>query len=73
MIKRPSEVGRGGMDSVVGVEEKFEKMINSEDGNKKVVIIKFVGISLAILAFILFYLFYSLSAIDSVKNNLSNY
>jgi HAMP domain-containing protein len=48
-------------------------MKNSEDRNKKVVIIKFLLISLVILAFVLFYLFYSLSVLSQASTNLSNY
>ncbi len=48
-------------------------MKNSEDRNKKTVIIKFLLISLVILAFVLFYLFYSLNILSQAKNNLSNY
>lgn len=48
-------------------------MKNSEDRNKKIVILKFFVISLLILAFIFFYLFYSLSIINQASASLSNY
>lgn len=48
-------------------------MKNSEDRNKKIVIMKFLLISLVILAFVLFYLFYSLSILNQVSTNLSNF
>ena len=48
-------------------------MINSEDRNKKIVISKFVGISILLMAFVLFYLFYSLGGVTSAQTNLNNY
>ena len=53
-------VDKVGRDSMLMIEQKFEKMINSEDRNKKMVILKFVGISLLIFGFVLFFLFYSM-------------
>lgn len=48
-------------------------MKNSEDRNKKNVIIKFLLISVVILAFILFYMFYSLGILNQAKTSLLNY
>jgi hypothetical protein len=48
-----SGLGKAG-ESVAMIEEKFEKMKNSEDRNKKIVIMKFLGISLVVLAFVVF-------------------
>ena len=53
-------VDKVGRDSMLMIEQKFEKMINSEDRNKKMEILKFVGISLLIFGFVLFFLFYSM-------------
>ena len=48
-------------------------MSNSEDINKKITILKFMGISALILAFILFYLFYSLNYISTLQTSINNY
>ena len=48
-------------------------MSNSEDRNKKTTILKFIGISTLILAFILFYLLYSLNYISTLQTSINNY
>lgn len=48
-------------------------MINSEDRNKKIVILKFVLIGLLILSFIIFYLFFQLNFISADKASVKNY
>jgi len=48
-------------------------MSNSEDRNKKITILKFIGISTLILAFILFYLLYSLNYISTLQTSINNY
>ena len=48
-------------------------MKNSEDRNKKMVILKFLGISVLVLAFVLFYLLYSLGVLKNITSNLSSY
>jgi hypothetical protein len=48
-------------------------MINSEDRNKKIVILKFIAIALVILSFLLFYLLYSLGSINTVQASMLNY
>lgn len=66
-------VDKVGRDSMLMIEQKFEKMINSEDRNKKMVILKFVGISLLIFGFVLFFLFYSMQVLSSASTNISYY
>lgn len=66
-------VDRVGRDSMMMIEQKFEKMINSEDRNKKMVILKFIGISLLIFGFVLFFLFYSMGVLSSASTSISNY
>lgn len=48
-------------------------MINSEDRNKKIVILKFVLIALLILSFVIFYLFFGLGFISGIKTSMNNY
>lgn len=62
-----------GLDSAVGMEEKFEKMINSEDRNKKLVIFKFVVIALLLIGFLFFYLLYGLGFLVTTSASVSNY
>ena len=68
---------RGGrsrwVDSSANVLEKFQRMSNSEDSNKKGVVIRFVLIALALLGFMLFYLLFSLQGIESAENHSKNY
>lgn len=66
-------VDKVGRDSMLMIEQKFEKMINSEDRNKKMVILKFVGISLLIFGFVLFFLFYSMQVLSSASTSISYY
>lgn len=48
-------------------------MINSEDRNKKIVILKFIFIGLLLIAFLLFYLFYGLAFASSTTTSVNNY
>ena len=48
-------------------------MNNSEDRNKKIIIFKFIIISILILGFAVFNLFFSLNIITSTERNVSDY
>jgi len=48
-------------------------MNNSEDRNKKLTILKFIGISTLILGFVVFYLLYSLNYISALQSNMNNF
>lgn len=48
-------------------------MKNSEDRNKKAIVLKFVGVSLLILGLAFFYLFFSMSFISSSEKSTNNY
>ena len=63
----------GNQDSVVDVGERFDKMVNSQDTNKKGTILKYILISTVILGFVLFYLFFSLNLIQNTKSSIANY
>ena len=48
-------------------------MKNSQDRNKNIIIIKFMAISVVIIAFTFFYLFYGITFIESSQSIVENY
>jgi len=60
-------------ESVAEIQERFDKMLNSESSNKKITIIKFMVVAGSILAFCLFYLIFTLDLIKITHSDILNY
>jgi hypothetical protein len=60
-------------DSVVDIEERFTKMVNSESSHKKMTVIKYTLVTSLVLAFCLFYLIFSLNLINKTSDDIRNY
>ena len=60
-------------DSMVEVEDRFDRMVNSEDGSRKTIVIKYLLVCTVVLAVVVFFLNHSFVLVDSFQNNIYNY
>jgi hypothetical protein len=60
-------------DSIIDVEQRFDKIVNNENEYRKPIIVKYIIICVLVLAFVVFYLVYSLSLVKGAQTSVSNF